>query len=171
MAKWFECLNSMRIAAIALFIIGIVLSGVGMTMRAKQNAFTVYEEEVVKGNRTPLAVAGGAAGAVMGGGAAAAIGGVGVAACGTGIGIPVGALCLGCAAILGVVGAGTASLFGTPDKVVGKEITNLVAAYSPWEYWTVICIGAILVAVGMWLFFKARNSNKTKEDTPLPLSE
>ena len=189
MAKWSEWLNSMRTAAIALFIIGIVLSGVGMGMRAKQNSYTVTENEivkgelvkkggVVKGNKATLAAGGAAVGAAVGAGAGAAIGGVGIVACGTGIGIPVGLLCLGAAAVLGCIGAGAGAMAGTsdqvvpdeylPDQVITREITNYVNAYSPWEYWTVICIGAILVALALWLFFKSR---KQLEEIPLFLAD
>ncbi len=77
---------------------------------------------------------------------------------------------------MGLLGVGVGAVSGTADKVVHmpdeiltKEITHFVASYSPWEYWTVICIGAILVALAIWLFLMA--CKKQQEDTPLPLAE
>ena len=41
----------MKSVAIILFLTGIALFGVGMSMRTKQNAFTTLHSEVINGNQ------------------------------------------------------------------------------------------------------------------------
>ena len=78
----------MKMVAVILVLTGIVLFGVGMSMRTKQNAFMTTK----KGDKVESMAVGATAGAVTGGvgAASAGLGGIGIAACGTGVGIPAG---------------------------------------------------------------------------------
>lgn len=143
----------MKIIAVSLIIVGCVLFGVGMSMRTKQNAFTHIETEVREGNMGTAIAAGAGTGAVVGGAAGATIGGIGLAACGTGVGIPAGIVCLVAAGVCAVIGAGAGAAVGRPDEVTTKPVTEMVNAYSPIEYWTVLLIGIVLVGIGIYMFF------------------
>ena len=148
--------KNMKAIAVSLVVIGSVLFGLGMSMRVKQNAFTRMETEVIKGDQGKKAAIGAVAGAAVGAGAGATVGGVGVVLCGTGFGIPAGAVCLGVAGICSLIGGGVGALAGTPDETIAKPITDLVNAYSPIEYWTVLVVGALLIGIGMFLFLRAK---------------
>lgn len=142
----------MKTVSVVLVLVGMALFGVGMSMRTKQNAFTTIQTEVVKGNRGKVAAVGAATGAVVGGSAGAMVGGLGIAACGTGIGVPVGVVCLAAAGLCALIGGGMGLAAGTPDKTIPGTITTMVNAYSPWEYWSVIVAGCLLVSIGVLLF-------------------
>ena len=90
------------------------------------------------------------------------VGGVGVAACGTGVGIPVGHVCLGAAGICALIGGGVGLAAGTPSKTITTPVTEIVNAYSPLEYWTVIVAGCLLISIGMFLFVRAIRAVQTK---------
>lgn len=144
----------MKLFAVILVLMGISLFGVGMSMRSKENVFTTTQ----KGDRVESATVGATAGAVAGGigAVSAGIGGVGIAACGTGIGIPAGAVCLLAAGACALIGGGIGYATGTPDKTS----TIVVNAYAPWEYWTVIIVGCLLISIGT--FFLFRTMKKTE---------
>lgn len=144
----------MKSIAVILVLIGMVLFGVGMSMRTKQNAFTTLQSEVIKGNRGKTAAIGVATGAVVGGSAGAMVGGVGIVACGTGVGIPVGIVCLTTAGICALIGGGVGLAAGTPSTTITTPVTEIVNAYSPLEYWTVIVAGCLLISIGMFLFIR-----------------
>ncbi len=141
----------MRILSVVLVLIGCVLLFLGVSMRAKQHVFTRLETEVREGNRGTAIAVGAGTGAVVGGTAAATIGGVGIAACGTGVGIPAGVVCLLAAGVCAVVGGAAGAAFGTSDETITTPVTEMVNAYSPIEYWTVLIIGALMVCIGLYL--------------------
>ena len=141
---------------IALIVIGCFLFSVGMSMRAKKNAFTTMETTVKEGNVFKTTATGAAVGGATGCAVGAAVGGIGIAACGTGVGIPVGVVCLGAAAICALIGGGVGAAFGTPDQVEQRPVVELVSAYSPYEYWSVMIVGAIIVAIGIFLLLKSK---------------
>jgi len=130
----------MRIVAVIVIAMGVVLSGIGISMCVRQNA-----SEVVQGDKGTSAIIGAAGGAVVGGGAGALLGGVGIAACGTGIGIPAGVVSLLC--------AGACSLItGASGYIVGKPDTIIVESVPPYVYWSVIIAGCLLVVMGIVCF-------------------
>ena len=143
----------MKCGAVILVLLGATLIGVGMSMRSKENVFSSTK----KGDKIESAAVGATAGAVAGGvgAASAGIGGIGIAACGTGVGIPAGVVCLLAAGVCAVVGGGIGYVTGTPDTVS----TIMVKAYSPWEYWTVIIAGCLLVSIGMFYLLHPMKSS------------
>ncbi len=153
----------MKVCAIALILFGCILFGIGMSMRTKQNAFTHLETEIIKGNRTGTTTTGALIGTGVGAATGATIGGIGIAMCGTGIGIPAGIVCLGTAAICGLIGAGAGAAVGKPDETITKPVTEMVNAYSPGEYWTVITIGALLIGIGLNIFCFSKKLIITKK--------
>ena len=142
----------MKILATLLVLIGCVLLGLGMSMRSKQHAMTHMETEIREGNRETAVVVGAGTGAAVGAGAGAAIGGVGIALCGTGIGIPAGIVCLLAGGAGALIGGGVGAAVSTPDETISKPVTEMVNAYSPVEYWTVLIIGIALICAGIYMF-------------------
>lgn len=149
----------MKLVAVILVLTGIILFGVGMSMRTKQNAFATIK----KGDKVESMAVGATAGAVAGGVGAmsAGLGGIGITACGTGFGIPAGVICLGVAGVCALIGGGIGYATGTPDKTS----TILVNAYAPWEYWTVIVAGCLLTSLGVFFFFRATGSPENIDAT------
>lgn len=146
----------MKAIAVTLVVMGAILFGIGMSMRTKQNAFTTIETEIIQGNRGKAAAIGATTGAAFGAGAGVAVGGIGIAACGTGVGIPVGVVCLAAAGLCALIGGGVGIAVGTPDETIAKPVTQIVNAYSPLEYWTVLVAGALLIGIGVFLFLRAK---------------
>ena len=156
----------MKILAIFLVLIGCVLFGIGMSMRTKQHAITRLETKVRKGNRGTAVAVGAGTGAVVGGATGAAIGGVGVVACGTGVGIPVGVVCFLAAGVCALIGGGVGAAVSTPDKTISRPVTEMVNAYSPVEYWSILIIGTVLLCIGICMFLLAlgkKNAAGTSE--------
>ena len=145
----------MKHVAVILVLLGMVLLGVGMSMRAKKNVFTKTEE----GNKIEAVAVGATAGAVAGGVGAAGVGGIGVVLCGTGFGIPAGAVCLLAAGACALIGGGIGYAVGTPDKTS----TIIGSAYSAWEYWSVIIIGCLLISIGMFYLLRAMRRYEHRE--------
>ncbi|MGN0867198.1 MAG: hypothetical protein ACI4SG_05930 [Oligosphaeraceae bacterium] len=153
----------MKKIAVFLILVGAVLFGIGMSMREKRLAVT----RTIEGNSSQTAAAGAAVGVVSGGVAGATIGGIGLALCGTAVGIPAGLVCLGAAGLCGLIGGSVGAACGTPDQ----NVTELIHAYSPGEYWTVISIGAILVCLGLYMVFFSKSRKVEKEENPQNLIE
>lgn len=169
----------MKIVAIFLVVFGCILFGVGMSMRTKQNIIkttsneTIYHDKVVKGSKKNAAIGAGT-GAAVGVGVGATIGGVGIALCGTGVGIPVGVVCLALGGVGALLGGGVGLAASTPDKVVKvpetieRTTTQVVSAYSPAEYWSIILIGMTIVAIGMYLWFWKRQNDAVQNNSTIP---
>lgn len=136
----------MKYVAVILVLLGMVLLGVGMSMREKKNVFTKTED----GSKIESMAFGATAGAVAGGAGAVGVGGIGIVLCGTGFGIPAGAVCLLGAGVCALIGGGIGYAVGTPDKTV----TIVEQAYSAWEYWSVIVIGCLLISIGMFYLLR-----------------
>jgi len=141
----------MKSIAMILVVMGMVLFGVGMSMRTKQNTITRIETTVEKGSRNKAVAVGATTGAVVGGSAGATVGGIGIVACGTGVGIPAGIVCLAAAGICALVGGGVGYAVGKPTITTATPAIEVVHAYSPLEYWTVIVVGCLLMSLGMFL--------------------
>lgn len=122
-----------------LVLLGLLLIGIGFAMKS------AYTTEVIAGNQGTTTVTGAAIGAVGGAATGAAIGGIGIVACGTGVGIPVGAVCLGLAAIFGTAGGAIGYNAGTPDTIV----TTLI--YSPILSYSVMAIGFFLIIIAVYM--------------------
>ena len=131
-----------------LVLLGLLLIGIGFAMKS------AYTTEVIAGNQGTTTVTGAAIGAVGGAATGAAIGGIGIVACGTGVGIPVGAVCLGLAAIFGTAGGAIGYNAGTPDTIV----TTLI--YSPILSYTVMAIGVLLIIIAAYM--KTPTAQKTE---------
>ena len=156
----------MKTISVILVIVGAILFGIGMSMRTKQNAFTTIETEIIQGNKGKAAAIGATTGAAVGAGAGAAVGGIGIVACGTGVGIPVGVVCLVAAGLCSLIGGGVGIAVGMPDEVITTPVTQMVNAYSPVEYWTVLVAGALLMGIGVFLFLRAK-----KDDVVYPVRQ
>lgn len=155
----------MKKIAFLLVLVGAVLFGIGMSMREKRLAIT----RTIEGNRDKTTAVGATVGGISGGIVGASIGGIGVVLMGTGFGIPAGLVCLGTAGLCGLVGGGVGAACGTPDQ----NVTELIQAYSPVEYWSVIAIGAILIGLGLYMirFSKYRKVEKEEENAQNLLEE
>ena len=154
---------NMKKLAILLIVIGCILFGLGMSMRTKQHAITRLQTEIQKGNRGTAIAVGAGTGAIVGGAAGATIGGIGIAICGTGVGIPAGVVCLLAAGVCSLIGGGAGAAVSTPDKTISKPVTEMINAYSPMEYWSVLIIGAVLIGVGIYIFMWVQK-NKTSDN-------
>lgn len=106
------------------------------------------------------AVVGGVIGAAAGAGAGALLGGIGIAACGTGVGIPVGAVCLGLAGVLGLGGAATGAAAGSIVSTDGTTTTIELPTYSHGLALAVIILGGLITIWALWQIIKARREKK-----------
>ena len=150
----------MKIFAIIMIGLGCLLFALGLSIQTKQHKITKIENQVKKGNRGTSVAVGATSGAIVGGTAGASIGSIGIAACGTGVGIPVGVVCLITAGICAVVGGGIGAAVSNPDTQIEVPVVEMVNAYSPVEYLTVLVVGAILILGGLYLLLKHSNNNK-----------
>lgn len=153
----------MKFLSVFLIAVGCFVFSAGMYMRAKQKPVIRYGTEVKEGNMGVAVGTGAAVGGAVGAGLGAAVGGVGIAACGTGVGIPVGVVCLAAAGVLGLFGAGVGAAAGTSDEVVKTQVTEMVAAHTPVEYWSVIVFGVFLAIVGIFLLLRLIKQRKEEQ--------
>ena len=153
----------MKIICLVIFILGLVLFGIGMSMRTKQIVMetttpeTIITPKVIKGTTARNAAIGAGTGAVVGGGVGAGLGGVGLVCCGTGIGLPVGIVCLTLAGAGALLGGSVGAVASRSDRIIeiptiiNRTSTQVLSAYSPAEYWSVLLIGMSLMAIGAYI--------------------
>lgn len=121
------------------------------------------------GTRAKTTAIGAAVGAGTGVVAGTCIGGVGVACCGTGFGIPVGLVCLGIAAVLGIAGGAGGYAAGKPATTVTtiENVLYTVPLVPSWICWGLFGIGMALVAYSVWRIRKLRETTANGENVRL----
>ncbi len=134
--------TKVKVVKIIVCIVGALMIAVGAWMCGQYNN---YGEIIVKDNGTQQrnAIIGGVTGGVAGATLGALIGGVGIVACGTGVGVPVGAVCLGVAALFGGVGASTGYSTGTANTTA--VIVHNDPVFAKWIWISLISIGGVLL--------------------------
>ncbi len=154
-----------RLWATAILGVIVMIVSVGLMFmtctRVEERPTTVTRD----GNRAKTTAIGTATGAGAGVAIGTGIGGVGVVCCGTGFGIPVGLVCLGIAAVLGVVGGATGYAVGKSATTVTtvEKVSHTAPLVSSWVCWGLFGIGLALVAYSVWRILKVRKSTANDE--------